>query len=272
MSVKVSVLTPVYNTEKFVGEAIESILNQSYKDFEYIICDDCSTDNTWNILTEFSKKDTRIKIAKNEKNLGIAGNRNKLITMASGEYIAWQDADDISMPFRIEHQLNFMESHLEVGIVGGFLQFFDENGNKDIRKYFPDDTYLRKNIFKFSPVAQPGSMIRKKCLDESGNYDLRFPPAEDLDMSFRIGSRYKFANLQEIVIRYREHLNSATYRRLKKIELSTFEIRNKYSHRYGYKMSAIDRIYNLFQFISIFILPPQLKIYIFNKLRNSRSL
>lgn len=266
----ISVITPAYNAEKYLAETIESILEQSCDDFEFIIVDDCSKDNTWKIITDFAKKDERIVPVRNDKNLGIAGNRNKGITLARGKYIVWQDSDDVSVRTRLQSQSDFMEDHPEVGICGGYLQFFDENGKSGIRKYATSDKLLRKNIFRFSPVAQPAAIIRKACLDEAGNYDLAWPPAEDLDMSFRIGSRHKFANLPEVLIHYREHGNSATFKKLRTIELNTIRIRSKYARGWGYKPTWSDYLYNLCQYVSIFIIPPKLKIKIFNLFRNSQ--
>lgn len=267
---KVSVITPAYNAEKYISESVDSILNQTFNDFEIIVIDDCSTDKTWDIIQEYAVRDNRIVAVKNDENLGIAGNRNKGLGLARGKYIAWQDADDISLPTRIQKQFDFLESHPEVGIVGGFLQFFSDDGRSSgIRKYCENDADLRKKIFRYSPVAQPASMIRKQCLDEAGKYNLKYPPAEDIDMSFRIGMKYKFANLQEIVLKYREHPNSATFTRLKKIELSTMEIRKKYSRGFNYRPTLLDVIYNMLQFVSIFIVPPRVKIWLFDKIRNN---
>jgi glycosyltransferase involved in cell wall biosynthesis len=269
---KVSVLMPAYNAEKYIREAIESILHQSFRDFEFIIIDDCSTDKTWEIIQEYSKSDQRIIILQNEKNLGIAGNRNKLKKLAIGEYVAWQDADDISVNTRIEKQVAYMDDNLELGICGGFLQFFNSKGNLHIRKYKESDGDIRKNIFRFSPVAQPGAIIRKSVLDEMGDYDLNYPPAEDLDMSFRIGRKYKFANLQEVVIKYRENDNSATFTKLKTIELKTISIRLRYADDKFYKMKFSDHFYSILQYISIFIIPAKFKIFLFGCLRNNKKI
>lgn len=268
---KVSVLMPAYNAGKYIAESIGGILKQTFQDFELIIIDDCSSDNTWNIMQEYAKKDNRIIIFKNEKNLGIAGNRNRGVSLAKGEYVMWQDADDISVPERIGWQADYLDKNPEVGIVGGFLELFNDNGIIGVRKYFERDGDLRKIIFRYSPVAQPAAMIRRKCLDEVGEYDLKYPPAEDLDMSFRIGKNYKFANIQGIVLKYREHPNSATFTRLKKIEKDTLEIRKKYANGYGCKMTILDKVYNFLQLISIYIIPPKIKIGIFNFLRNSKK-
>jgi glycosyltransferase involved in cell wall biosynthesis len=266
----VSVIIPAYNAEKYLADAIDSILNQTFTQFEIIIIDDCSKDRTNEIIQKYANSDVRIRAFRNKINLGIAGNRNKGVGLAKGKYVVWQDADDISLPWRIEKQLHFMEINPEVGIVGGYLQFFsDDNENTGIRKYSADDLELRRRIFRFSPVAQPAAMIRKSCLIQAGEYDLKLPPAEDLDMSFRIGIRHKFANIQEVVIKYREHPNSATFTRLRKIELSTLFIRKKYSHTNCYKMKFSDRIYNFIQLVSIYVIPSNIKIYLFNLFRNS---
>ncbi len=267
--ISVSVLTPAYNAEQYIRTAIESILNQSFTDFEYIILDDASTDSTWEVIQEYAKKDKRIRIVRNKKNMYIAGARNMLIKEAKGKYIVWQDADDISLPNRIEHQYQFMEKHPEVGIVGGFLEFFGVEGVRGTRKYAAEDISLRKNIFKISPVAQPASMIRREVYEKVGAYDLRFPPAEDLDMSFRIGKYYKFANLQEVVLQYRENLTSATFTRLKKIEKTSIGIRYYYRNDPAYSISFVDKVYNLLHYFSIFLIPPRIKIWLFNRIRNS---
>lgn len=266
---KVSVIMPAYNTEKYIRTAIESILNQTFSEFEFIIIDDGSTDNTWNIVQEFSKIDPRIKAIKNEKNLGISPSRNKGVNMAQGEYIAWQDADDISLPTRLEKQLQFMEEHAKTGVVGGFLRFFDEKGENGFRKYRADDKGLRDRIFRYSPIAQPAAMIRKNCLKSVGGYNEGYPLAEDIDLFFRLGEKYEFSNLQEIILKYREHPDSATFTKLRKLEFYTLKIRRKYSKSESYKMTVFDKIYNVLHFFSIFIIPPRVKIWLFDKLRNS---
>lgn len=268
----VSVITPVYNGEDFLRDSIESILNQTLKDFEYIIIDDCSNDNTWQIIKKYSKEDERIKIYKNEKNLGIAGNRNRGLSLSNGKYIAWQDADDISFPDRLEKQCSILEKNHQIGIVGGYLLFFDQSGDISIRKYPRSDEQARKVIFRYSPVAQPSAMVRKICFDQVGLYDLKLPPAEDLDMSFRIGAKFKMVNIPQVLVRYRLSGKSATYTQLKKIEKSTLGIRWK-NYRLGiYSMSVFDKIYNLLQLITLYLLPVRTRISLFNLIRNSNFL
>lgn len=238
----VSVIMPAYNTEKYIGEAIESILNQTFKDYEFIILDDVSTDGTWEIIKKYANQDARIIPIRNEKNLYIAENRNKGVSLAKGKYIVWQDSDDISLPTRIEKQVALMESNPKVGICGAYIQSFDEKGDLDVRRYAQNDAELRRNIFKFSPVAQPVAIVRKEALDKVGPFDTSLPPAEDIDMSFRIGEFYEFANIPEILLRYRAHSQSATRKRLGKMIGDTLEIRKRYKNNPNYYFVKSDYI------------------------------
>jgi glycosyltransferase involved in cell wall biosynthesis len=223
------------------------------------------------VIQAFAHNDSRICAYKNSKNLGIAGNRNKGVSLATGKYLVWQDADDISMPKRLEKQYRFMEAHPDVGIVGGQIELFRGQKALGVRKYPLDDAALRRCIFRYSPIAQPAAMVRLDALREAGEYNLRFPPAEDIDMTFRIGEHYDLANIEEVVVRYRESETSATFTRLRKMELSTLEIRRKYSVSAHYQMTLGDRIYNWLHFISVWLVPPRLKIQLFNLWRNSSA-
>lgn len=266
----VSIIMPAFDAEKYIDESIESILQQSFKEFELIVIDDGSTDHTSQNIQKYANKDKRIVFLKNNGNLGISKTRNKGIEISRGKYIAWQDADDISMPDRIEKQKTFLDDHPEVGIVGGYLQFFNFMKNLSVRKYKAADEGIRKNIFKYSPVSQGAAMIRKECFDKTGIYDATLESAEDLDMSFRIGNIYKFANLQEIILRYRVYDGSATFKKLSILEKNTVNIRKKYSRGYSYKMDHADKLYNALQYISIYIIPAKIKIYLFDLFRNSK--
>ncbi len=266
---KVSVITPAYNAEKYISEAVESILDQTFSNFEYIVLDDRSDDDTAKIVEKYSEEDERIVLIRNPRRLGISENRNEGVRRAKGKYIVWQDADDISYPDRIKKQYEFMERHPDVGILGGFLDFFDNSGTKGTRKYDEGDEALRRKIFMFSPVAQPAAIVRKDVLNQVGGYDSKYVGAEDLDMSFRIGMKYKFANLQEPLIKYRQHPDSTTFRRLRDLEKNTLEIRRKYSRTIFYSMSVLDRIYNFLERLSMFVVPVYIKIWIFNLLRNN---
>ncbi len=124
----VSVLMPTYNGERFLRPAIESILNQTFRDFELIVIDDGSRDQTAEILREFAARDNRILVLTNERNLGIAAATNRGLAAARGEFVALQDHDDISLPHRIQTELEFLHSHPEIALVGSAATLIDENG------------------------------------------------------------------------------------------------------------------------------------------------
>ncbi len=262
----VSVIMPAYNSEKYISVAIESILNQSFKDFEFIIIDDGSTDKTWEIIQEYAKKDWRIVPVRNEENLNNYARRNKGIKMSKGKYVVWQDSDDISLPGRLKKQVNFMEKNPEVGICGSFMQIFTDEKDLNIRKYSTEDEDLRKDIFKYSPIAQPTAIIRKECYEKVGYYDDRYDATQDLDMTFRIGNEFKLANIPEVLIRYRVHPDSVTYKKLKKQIKNALRIRRKYSECYTYNLDFTGRFVMTFTWFSQF-LPVNLVYKVFEFVR-----
>jgi glycosyltransferase involved in cell wall biosynthesis len=267
----VSVVVPVYNAAPYLRNALDSLLVQTFPSFEIVVIDDCSSDSTWDVIREYAARDARVRPHRNERNLGISGNRNRGVSLARGRYIAWQDADDISLPTRLEKQVRFLDSHPDVGLVGGFIEIFRGDRVIGVRKYPPDDASLRRCIFRYSPVAQPAAMLRTEALRQVGGYDTRYPAAEDIDMTFRIGQHYALANLQEVVIRYRESDTSATFTRLRAMELNTLAIRWKNSRAPRYHMTPLDMLYNAAQLASVWMVPPRLKIRAFNWWRNARS-
>lgn len=268
----VSVLMPAFNAERYISESIESILSQTYKDYELIVLNDASTDKTGEVAKKYAKKYPNVHYYENTENQNIAESRNILVSKARGKYIAWQDADDISVPSRLELQVAYLDSHPKVGIVGGFLEFFDENGKKSIRKYAEDDDSLRKTIFRYSPVAQPTAMIRAKALRQAGPYGKDLSPAEDIDMSFRIGTKWEFANVQKILLQYRLHASSNSLKHLKWDELVTIRTRINYALSGRYQFSFLDVLYNVIQFSTLLFFPATLRVNLFNRIRNSEDL
>jgi glycosyltransferase involved in cell wall biosynthesis len=265
----ISVLMTAFNSQAYIVEAIQSILNQTFTKFEFIILDDASTDGTWEIINKYASKDQRIIALKNEKNLGISGSRNRLVNLAKGEFIIWQDADDISLPSRLEKQYQFMINHPQVGISGGGLEFFEGNKILGTRKYALTDSELRKKIFRYSPVAQPAAIVRTRALKNINGYNPKLSVAEDLDVAFRLGQNYQFANLPEIVLRYRHQKNSITFQKLKILEINTLKIRYYFLKNPAYHPSILDIIYNLLQLATLFLMPSSLRVYLFNHIRNS---
>jgi glycosyltransferase involved in cell wall biosynthesis len=262
----ISVLMPAYNADRYVAKSIESILNQTHANFELLIIDDCSTDRTWEIISSFAEKDSRVKIIRNQANAGISANRNKLIALSKGKYIAWQDADDISKSYRLEKQLSFLLNNPGVGMVGGYLEFFDGEKSLYVRKYETDDEILKKNMFRQSPMAQPTVMVRKEALEKAGMFDEQLGQAEDLDLAYRIGNRYKWANIPEVLLKYRFHPASISNKNIRDNIRDTLMIRKKAAREYGYKMSITDYAAYAATWSMLFV-PQSLVLVLFEKLR-----
>jgi glycosyltransferase involved in cell wall biosynthesis len=268
----VSVVMAAYNSERFIGEAIQSILDQSFKNFELIIVNDCSHDTTWKIIKKYSLVDKRIGIYQNIKNMGGCQTLNIGMSLAKGKYIAVMDNDDWSYPERLEKQVNFLEKNPKVGIVGGTMEIIDENGVvSSKRKYNLDDADIRKNLFRYSPFAHPLIMMRRSVLEIVGYGDCEYAPADDYELYFRIGTVAKFANLKDTIFKYRVVANSMTQRMTKKMILTTVKTRNTYRKIADYRMGFADGIFNLVLWISAYILPSKIILGIFNLVRNNKE-
>lgn len=207
----------VYNCEETLKESIESIINQTYGNWELIICDDYSRDNTYEIAKEYQKQYfDKIKVIKNEKNLKLAATLNHCLKYVTGEYIARMDGDDISLPTRLEKQVEFLNKHEEYQVVGGAIIPFDENGEKGIRKCvaIPDKYHLIKN----SPFAHPTIMMRKGAYAKLQGYRVskEITRCEDIDLWFRFYAEgFKGYNLQIPVLKYRESIKDYGKRKIR---------------------------------------------------------
>ena len=206
MAPKVSVVMSVYNEERHVEEAIRSILDQTFKDFEFIVVDDGSTDKTPQILRSFS--DPRLKIIR-QRNMGLTKALNRGISLAEGEYIARMDADDVSLPERLERQVKFLDENPEVGIVGTAYYEIDAEGRILGRERFPTrDEDLRKVLIRYNPFFHASVMIRRTVFEKVGLYDESFPYAQDYELWFRVARHFKLANLPEFLMMRRYEMKN----------------------------------------------------------------
>lgn len=197
----VTVILPIYNCELFVKDAIQSILDQTYTHFEFLILDDCSTDNTFTIASSFD--DARIRIIQKVQNSGYTNSLNLGIQEAKGVYIARMDGDDISLPERLEKQVNFMQDHPEVAVCGCSYQIVDSE--QIIAKPVSNEA-IKIAMLQESAIGHPTAMIRTSILHENNLfYDPNFEPAEDYDLWVRLLAYGKLANLDEVLFSYRNH-------------------------------------------------------------------
>lgn len=206
----VSVVLPVYNSEKYLLEAVESILKQTFGDFELIIVDDGSTDNSANILDNI--EDPRIIRLRNEKNSGLVVSLNRGIGIASGKYIARMDADDISLPNRLEKQVKYLEAHLEVGVLGtGILTRVEVDPVQEGAAMFPiQEMCIRWMLCFRSAIAHPTVMYRRELVVENDLYCQEFLYAEDYDLWVRLLSKTSFYNLDEHLLLMRFYVGSSS--------------------------------------------------------------
>lgn len=266
----VSVVMPAYNAQKYITGAIESVLNQTLKNLELIIVNDFSADNTLKIINSFAKKDPRIKIINNTARLNIAGSLNKGINMASSNIIARMDADDISLPNRLEIQYKLINNSKNIAVVGANIIVMDIDGNEmAIRSYPSSSKELKACLFKYSPFAHPVVCFRKNMFEQVGGYNPKYTPTEDLDLWFRLGSKYGFRSVKEPLLKYRLYKDSSSHKALKDLEILVFRIRFDAVIKYGYRPSLFDLIYNLLQFITLWFTPEKYRARIYNFLRNN---
>ncbi len=192
----VSVLIPTYNVEKFIKLSINSIINQTYKNLEIIIIDDCSTDNTFNILEKMSLKDSRIKLFKNDNNLKICKTLNKAFSMSKGDYIVRMDGDDISKLDKIERQINYLEKNMDIGLVGVSIININEDGKEISRNKYRKDFSLLKKLLRYgTPVLHIWAARREIYIKLGGYRETLY--VEDYDfLSRMVTEGYKFSNLE----------------------------------------------------------------------------
>lgn len=232
---KVSVLTPIYNTNpQYLRECIESILNQTFTDFEFLILND-SPDNKEleKIVKEYANKDKRIKYSKNNKNIGITPSRNKLLKMARGKYLAIFDHDDISVPERLEKEVKFLDENPYVGVVSGWIEKFEKGSG--IWKNPENDIDIKIHLTDNCYVAHTAAMIRKSVLiDNNIEYEEFYTPSEDYRLWARLMDVTYFYNIQEVLVKYRWTGENTSIKQEKRMSFVHDEIQAEISNKYPY--------------------------------------
>jgi glycosyltransferase involved in cell wall biosynthesis len=206
---KVSVIMSAYNAEKYLRPAIESILSQTFSDFELIITDDGSSDSTREIIKTYN--DPRIILIENLKNLGVAASYNNAVKRAAGEYVARMDADDIARPYRFEKQVSFLNAHPEIAVCGGWARIHRDDGREYTDSYAREDGEIRFNMLLYNNFVHPAVMFRRSITSEQGlEYLQEYWPAEDYEFFSRVIRKNKTAILPEVLLDYRYHSQNAT--------------------------------------------------------------
>lgn len=203
----VSVIMPAYNGEKYIGEAIDSIIAQSYQDWELIIVEDCSTDRTLTVIENYLM-DSRIRLFQNEQNLGIAASRNRAIELSLGKYIAIQDDDDVSFPERLEEQARFLEEHADMDAVAGHWLIVDETGNEVLamQSAYKNPNYVRAHLLFSDCVGNGSAMFRKDFVQKKGlRYQNGMLGMEDFLFWIEFSKAGNISAIDRIVYKHRKH-------------------------------------------------------------------
>lgn len=207
---KITVLMPVYNCALYIKEAVDSILNQTYSDFEFLIIDDASTDGTIDLIKDYT--DTRIKLIEKPVNTGYTNSLNFGLSIAKGEYIARMDGDDISLPERFEKQVEFLNENKDVVLCGTALKIIDSDR---VICYPEFHENIKLEMLKHNCIIHPSVMFRKSVLDfYSIKYDLSKEPAEDYNLWTKLLLYGKLYNFQEVLLYYRMHPSQVSQKRI----------------------------------------------------------
>ena len=229
MKVDVSVIMSVYNGEAYLAEAIESIINQTFQNWELIVINDCSTDSTAQILADFAQKDARVKVHPNEVNLRLPTSLNKAISLCSGKYIARMDADDISLPGRLEKQYKFMEENPDVSLSSCRFMTVKNgvyaSGGAGGRC---DSDAIKAMLLVANPILHPGVIAKAEVMKEFC-YDTTLTCTEDLELWTRLAmANHKMKILPECLLIYRLHDKQITSTTLERQHTEVLKIQQKY--------------------------------------------
>lgn len=238
MGPKISVIMGVYNCASTLPDAIISIQAQTVSDWEFIMCDDGSIDETWKVASEFQQKDSRIVLLRNDKNLGLNATLNKCLSVAHGKYIARMDGDDICAPERFEKELALYDEHPEAGVVSCSMSFFDGEGI--FGKMIYDAAPQPKDLLHGSQFCHAGALMRRDILEELGGYSenkdtLR---VEDYDLWVRMyAAGYRGFNTQEILYSMRDDRNAIS-RRTFQSRINESKVILRAGKAFGFKRKA----------------------------------
>jgi len=270
----ISIVMPVYNAGQFLGAAIESIRKQTHKHWELIATDDGSNDNSLAILKSYAKKDKRIRIFKNNKNLGVTKTANLCLAKTNSKWIARMDADDLMHPRRLEIQLKTLKQHPSVVVIGSQCTLIDKDSKKIGKKLFPT---CPKDIFNMlfwaCPVQQPSIMVNAKKLPQNFRwYDPETKTGEEIRFLIRISKYGQIVNYRHSLLQYRIHNhNLSLNQNQKQVFYNLFKIRLQMVLKGQYQPAFTSLILGLFETLIVTLLPEKAILPTFQAIRGMRD-
>ena len=266
----VSVVMVVRNVEQFLAEAIESILGQTFTDFEFVILDFGSTDRSKAIASSYAARDNRIRLHE-VPTCGLAEARNTVCFLAEGQYIAIQDADDVSMPNRLLWEVEFMEKHPEIALLGGAAQWVDSQARPLWTLNLPtEDHEIRSALATSCPFTQTAVLMRREAFVAVNGYRAAFAPSEDYDLWLRISEQFRCANLKQVVVKYRIHPHQVSVSRLQHQTFCAVAARASAAFRKDGRPDPLDSVESITPELlaSLRVSPAELQVSLFRDKRN----
>ena len=263
----VSIIMSAYNEENYLGDSIESILNQTLSDFEFVIINDGSTDKTQDILQHYAQRDGRIKLVKNERNSGVAESLNRGIKAAQGEYIAIVDAGDTSHPERLKKQIELLESNKTAHIVGTWAYWINEK-KEIIGKWEIPTEVDGTQLYKTGGPIHPSIMINRKLFEAIGLYDTKYKSREDYELYLRaLRGNFVITNIPEFLISVMQRDRGIQFKHIKKNQIYMFKIKLKYL---PYFLNFFSVFYTLRSLSSCLMPSFLLRIFAKRRVRNGK--
>lgn len=268
----VSVVIPLYNTEKYIEVALESIINQTYKNIEIVVSNDGSTDKSIDLVRKY--KDKRIKIVNSKKNYGISSALNKGVLASKGKYIAIMDSDDWSYPDRISKQVQLMENNPNVVLSSGDMDMCDGDLQfKSTRRYPLTNSEIRKVLLKYDPIVHAASIWRRDAMLKTNLYPLYVKnTCHDYCVIFEISKYGDFQNIPESLIKCRIRDDSITGNKTRQTQLFSTYFQIKAIVEQGFTPTFSDKLFIFARTLSAFLLPPKLQRFIASKVSTKRKI
>lgn len=263
---------PVYNAAPYVGEAIDSIRKQSLRNWELLIVDDASTDGSWTIISEAAKTDKRIKISRNRTNIGLVKSLNAIIPKTRGIFVARMDADDISLPKRLQKQVTYLRRHPDVVACGGQELIIDEKGINIAYKYFPTDPESCYRMIANFMVIQPPLLMAWGNIFRSLRYENHIFKNDDISMHFKLLRQGSFGNVDEIIFKYRKRSDSITHRNPKRVFFLALAVRLNAIRHHAYRPTLNNALLLCAETLIVALLPNSVLIGLFELIRHTTKL